>query len=128
MKTKICMIAVLIMALVGCATVANLQTAWNKLTPNDKARIVVGGFQDQLNNLFALGKSYVASHPEKATEWKTKVIPAFDTANKSLRGYIVAIGMGTATPEAVFKEIPPLIVSVVTLLQAMGVIGIGGAK
>jgi hypothetical protein len=128
MKRNICIIITLIVALVGCASVANLQTAWNKLTPNDKARIVVGGFQDQLNNLFDIGKSYVASHPDKVTEWKTKVIPAFDMANKSLRGYIVAIGMGTATPEAIFKEIPPLIVSVVTLLQAMGVANIGGAK
>jgi hypothetical protein len=128
MKTKICIIAAVIMVLAGCASVADLQTAWNKLTPNDKARIVVGGFQDQLNNLFDIGKGYVASHPEKATEWKTKVIPAFDTANKGLRGYIVAIGMGTATPEAIFKEIPPLIVSVVTLLQTMGVTGIGGVK
>jgi hypothetical protein len=95
---------------------------------NDKARIVVGGFQDQLNTLFDVGKSYVASHPDKVIEWKTKVIPAFDTANKSLRGYIVAIGMGTATPEAIFKEIPPLIISVVGLMQAMGVTGIGGVK
>jgi uncharacterized protein YceK len=128
MKVKSCFIVVIIMALVGCASVANLQTAWNKLTPNDKARIVVGGFQDQLNTLFDVGKSYVASHPDKAIEWKTKVIPAFDTANKSLRGYIVTIGMGTATPEAIFKEIPPLIVAVVGLMQAMGVTGIGGVK
>jgi hypothetical protein len=126
MKRSICLFFVLVL-LAGCATMTNLQTSWNKLTPNDKARVVVGGFQDQLNNLFDLGRVYVLAHPEKAEQWKTKVIPAFDTANKSLRTYIIMVGMGTATPEMVFKEIPAMIVSVVDLLTVMGV-KVGGVK
>jgi len=114
----------------GCAlfnsAINDIQASWNKLTPNERARIVVGGFQDQLKTLFDLGKSYVSSHPEKQTEWKTKVVPAFDTANKSARGYITMVGAGTATPDTVFKEMTPLVVSIANLLTAMGV-NVGGA-
>jgi ABC-type Fe3+-hydroxamate transport system substrate-binding protein len=126
MKRSICLFFVLVL-LAGCATMTNLQTSWNKLTPNDKARVVVGGFQDQLNNLFDIGKVYVLANPDKAEQWKTKVIPAFDTANKSLRTYIIMVGMGTATPEMVFKEIPAMITSITDLLKVMGV-KVGGVK
>ena len=122
---NISVLFVLVVFMAGCASfgayMADLQSKWNKLTPNEKALIVVGGFQDQLSTLFATGKSYVAANPAKTEEWKTSVVPAFDTANRALKNYIILIGQGKCTPELVFKEIPPLVQSVITLLQAMGV-------
>lgn len=122
MKQKRTILVVLmIFFLMSCTTIATLQQQWNKLTPNEKARIVVGGFQDQLNTLFDIGKAYVDKNPDKLPVWKSQVVPAFDTANKALKGYIILIGAGTATPEMLYKEIPPVIKSVISLLTNMGV-------
>lgn len=127
MKSKIRLTIIyfaVVTLLMGCASMANLQEAWNKLSPNNKARIVVGGFQDQLNTLFDLGKAYVTAHPDKLPMWKGQIIPAFDTANKMLRGYILLLGSidgGMVTPEQLYKEIPPIILSITKLLTSMGV-------
>jgi len=103
--------------LMGCASMANLQEAWNKLTPDGKARIIASGFQTQLDTLFDTGKAYVTANPDKQAVWKAQVVPAFDTCNKALRVYMV----GNATPEKIYSEMPPLLESVVKSLKAMGV-------
>lgn len=103
--------------LMGCASMANLQEAWNKLTPDGKARIIASGFQTQLDTLFDTGKAYVTANPDKQAVWKAQVVPAFDTCNKALRVYMI----GNTTPEEVYNAIPPLLESVVKSLKAMGV-------
>ena len=117
MKRKICLAIVMMLVLTSCASMANLQEAWNKLTPDGKARIIASGFQTQLDTLFDTGKTYVTANPDKQAVWKAQAIPAFDTCNKALKVYMV----GNATPEKIYSEIPPLLESVVKSLKAMGV-------
>jgi len=71
------LVMIVLMSLVACATT---QEKWNKLTPNEKARIVIGDIQGQLNGAFDSAKLQIGYKPE----WKTKVVPAFDVANKAL--------------------------------------------
>lgn len=116
-KRKLVLLVLIAMVLSSCASMANLQEAWNKLTPDGKARIIASGFQTQLDTLFDTGKAYVVANPDKQTVWKTQAVPAFDTCNKALRVYMI----GNTTPEEVYNAIPPLLESVVKSLKAMGV-------
>ncbi len=67
--------------LVSCAT---LKDNWNKATEDEKARIILFGFQKSLKSSLELGVAYVNLHPEKKAEWQTKIIPMFDATNKIL--------------------------------------------
>jgi len=118
MKKKCLALVIVVLMIASCATIADLQAAWNKLTPDGKARIIAGGFQEQLTTLFDQGKAYVTANPDKQEIWKGQVVPCFDVANKSLRTYMIS---QSGTPEQIYKEIPPLIQSVITALKAMGV-------
>ena len=116
-KRKLVLLVLIAMVLSSCASMANLQESWNKLTPDEKARIISSGFQTQLDTLFDTGKAYVVANPDKQAVWKTQAVPAFDTCNKALRVYMI----GNTTPEEVYNAIPPLLESVVKSLKAMGV-------
>jgi len=107
----------LLFVLASCAT---FQDKWNGLQQNEKARVIVGGVQKELNDLFDIGKAYVDANPDKKEMWKGQVVPAFDTANKTIAAYIVFIGKGEATPEGAVNTLFPLLKSVVNLLASMG--------
>ena len=118
MKTaRIGIIVLLAFVMTGCAT---FQEKWNGLSDQERARVIVGGVQKQLTDLFAAGKAYVAANPDKQDDWKNKVVPAFDTANKAVATYIVMIGQGQATSEGAVKTLFPLLKSVIALMGAMG--------
>ncbi len=104
----------------GCATV---QESWNKLTPDQKARVVINDLQSQLDTLFNTGKTYVTSNPQYQDKWKKQIVPAFDVANKGLRSATELAKTGQITPDQVYAQIQPLINSTINLL-----ISIGGAK
>ncbi len=76
---------ILLVAFIGCAT---LQQKWDKATDDEKARITISQTQKSLKNLFNAGKIFVELKPQYITEWKEKVIPAFDVANKVLADLI----------------------------------------
>lgn len=113
-KRQISLLLILLF-LFACTTV---QTDYNKLTLDEKVRFKIGIAQSQLETLFDSGKSYVTTHPESQVIWKTKVIPAFDTANKTLRTIISM--QGTITPETIDAQMNPLIDSITNLLLDMG--------
>ena len=68
-------------SMVGCAT---LQDSWNKATEDERARLVLFGFQKSLKTTLLAGIDYVAIHPEKKADWQKKIIPMFDATNKIL--------------------------------------------
>jgi len=119
MKKKLLILLPIILALVACAGV---QEKWNKLTPDEKARIIIGDFQGQLDNLFDQGKAYVVAHPDKQELWKTKAIPAFSVANQSLASVITLGKTKPLTPDQVYAVVQANVNAVVTLLTQMGVI------
>lgn len=122
MKKLIAVSMFSVLLLVGCAGFANLQEKWNALTPDAKARIIISDFQGQLNNLFTQGKAYIAANPSKEGEWKSKVVPAFDKANKSL-GLVISIGKtSTLTPGQVYANVQDNVTKLIYLLTSLGVI------
>ena len=74
-------IITLMFLLVGCAT---LQQRWSMATEDERARLVLFGFQKSLKTTLQTGIDYVAIHPEKRADWQKKIIPMFDATNKIL--------------------------------------------
>lgn len=104
----------------GCA--GKLQTQWNNLSNDEKSRIIINGFQDQVDNLFDTGKSFVAANPVHKDVWQKKAIPAFDLANKGIAKAISLSLMGSYSPATAYKELQPLIDDVKNVLIAFGAI------
>ena len=109
-------LVMVLMMVVGCVS-----TQWNNLTTDQKARIIGGGMQTQLSNLFDTGKAYVTANPQSQEVWKTKAIPAFDVANKTLLEGLKSAKSGTISPEDIIGKVQPLIDSLRSLLTAMGI-------
>lgn len=63
---------------------AALADCSSQIKKEDEARAMVASFQTSLGLAFDGAKAYVTAHPEKQLEWKTKVVPMFDLANKIL--------------------------------------------
>jgi hypothetical protein len=98
-QIRVGLLAVVLLAcLVSCA---GLQAKWNALTPNEQARIILNGLQDQLTIAFDQAKLQIGTKPE----WKTKVVPAFDIANKSLAKMYELGNSPILTPQMVLSKV-----------------------
>lgn len=115
------LVALVIVSLTGCVT-AKLQEQWNTRTPDEQARIVMGGMQKQLGDLFDQGKLWVDTHPTYRPTWQTQVIPAFDAANTALGASARSMTSGTLKTEDLYRNVQPLIAKVVALLVQAGAI------
>ncbi len=119
-SAKVLVLFLIIMAfLVSCA---GLQEKWNALTPDQKARIVIDDIQSQLDTLFTQSKGYVLANPKYQDQWKTKIVPAFDTANKALASVIILGKTKPLTPDLVYSKVQESVNNVLTLLIQVGVI------
>lgn len=114
MKSKRLFVLLLVIPiLLACA---NFQAKWDALTPDQKARIIISDLQGQLDNAFTSAKAQIGTKPE----WKTKVIPAFDVANKALAD-VIAIGKTKPlTPEFVYAKVQNQINNVINLCVQLG--------
>jgi len=119
MKRKIFIPIMLAMFLISCATI---QDQWNKLTPDEKARIIINDLQTQLSNLWDVGKAYVEANPKYLDEWKNKIVPMFDTANKNIKVAITLSKLNQITPDMVYENIQPAINSIIVMLVQIGAI------
>ena len=104
----------LMLMLVACAG--------SQVTPDQEARIVLNQVQDNLTVLFDIGKTYVSANPQYQEAWKTKIVPTFDTANKSMAAALALAKEGKYTPADVQAKIMPVINSIVALLAQIGAI------
>lgn len=115
-KVRLVIPLFLVLLLVACAYFQDIQKKWNELTPDEQARVIINGLQDQLDVAFDQAKLQIGNKPE----WKTKVVPAFDVANKTL-GDVIAIGKtGSITPELVYSKIGNLVVNALALAKQYG--------
>jgi len=114
-------VVIVILAVLLVASCASLQDKWNKLTPNEQARIIVGGFQKTLSSLFDTGKAYVTANPSKLTIWKTKAVPAFDAANQAIFLGIQACIEGKGLPSKMYDSIGPAMKAIDDILLLMGI-------
>lgn len=111
----------LIVMLFLASACASIQQQWDKLTPDEKARVVIADMQKQLNTLFDTGKQYVTLHPEAKETWQTKAVPAFDLANKALAATIKISSTQGITPDEIYQVVTPLIDKVLQILTDMKV-------
>ena len=122
MRTKhIAVIVVTLLILASCG--ATVQQQWNKLTPDEKGRIVLGGIQDQLKTLWTTGQGYVKDNPQYAERWTKEIVPAFSAANQSVALYVGMVSGGSMTAEGALIKMEPILVELKKLLTAIGVKG-----
>jgi len=114
-QLAICLVFLFLLA--SCATV---QDSWNKLTPDQKARIVVSDLQGQLGTAFDTAKAYVDVHPQYKDIWKSKVLPSFDVANTALAGAMKLAQQQQITPEQIYINIVPVLKKVIAAAAEMG--------
>jgi hypothetical protein len=107
------MVMVVMMSLVACAGV---QGKWNALTPDEKARVVIGDIQDQLAITFDTAKAQIGNKPE----WREKVVPAFDVANKALADVIILGKTKPLTPAMVYEKVQNQVTNVLNLCIQLG--------
>lgn len=122
MKKKLVLVLLLAVALIGCQYLGTIQAKWDKLTPDEKARVVINDLQGQLNGLFDTGKAYVVQKPEHQAMWKQTLVPAFDQTNKALRTVIDLGKTKPLTPEYVYQTVNPRINEIVAYLVKIGAI------
>lgn len=118
-KVRFIIPLLLVLSLVACA---GIQTKWNALTPDEKARIIINDLQGQVDNAFTEGKAYVAAKPELQAKWKTQIIPAFDVANKAIASAITLGKTKPLTPDIVYAQAQAQVTNVLNLLIQMGAI------
>lgn len=119
-KVKAMRILVLVLALFLVASCAALKPKWDNLTPDEKARVILDGMQEQLNGLWKTGNEYVAANPQYKDMWKINGIPAFDAANKSLKTTIEIAMTEKITPNVVYEKVQPAINGVIGFLVSIG--------
>jgi hypothetical protein len=88
------------------------------MTPDQQSSVILNGLQDQLTVWFDSGKTYVTSNPKYQEEWQTKVVPAFDLANRAIQAAIIS----KKDPSAIYSQVAPLVNAVVIDLQSWGVV------
>jgi hypothetical protein len=110
---------VMLAGLMGCAT---LQDKWNKATDDERARIIVSQTQSSLKIAFVTSQTFVAANPKYKDEWKTKVIPMFETTNNIL-GDLIKKGQAgqKLTYIEVLAAVGSRVTDIVKAVQAWGV-------
>jgi len=122
MKRKIfyaSLVLMLTFLLVGCGT---LQEQWNKRTPDERARIITNGIQDQLNDSFDVSKAYVTANPKYQEKWIKEIAPAFKIANETTADVLLLAKSGQITPDQVYAKLSPLINKVTNYLVSIGAV------
>ncbi len=113
------MVLWMMFVLSGCAS---LQAKYDKATDDEKARIWVSQGQKSLTTLFVSGQLAAEKDAKFKVEWKAKVLPSIDAANKVI-GDIIAKGKAGEkfTPLQVTVLIMGRIKEIADALSAWGI-------
>lgn len=122
MKRKILvgLVAMVFLAtLIGCATI---EEQWAKRTPDEQARIITNGIQEQLNDAFDISKAYVVANPKYQEKWIKEIVPAFKIANETTADVLLLAKSGQITPDQVYAKLSPLVNKVMNYLVSIGAV------
>lgn len=122
MKRKVFIGLLVIMLLVGLIGCATLQDKWDKATDDERARIIVSQTQSSLKISLVASSTFVASNPKYKDQWKTKVLPIFETTNNIL-GNLIKKGQSgqKLTYMGVLMVVGSKITEIMTIIQSWGV-------
>ncbi len=114
--------AVLLMLLLSLylSSCATIQDQWDKLTPDEQARIVIRGFQRNLTNLLVSTEAYVKANPKYSDSWKNKILPVAELVKKSLDSLIDIKQTPKLTPDLVYAKVQPLMNELILLIAQIG--------
>jgi hypothetical protein len=94
-----------------------------KLTEDETARLVVGGFQDASGVLFDAGKMFILAQPQYQGEWKTRIAPCFNQINKFLGGMAAGGSAGLKiTPQLVVNQLQTQVMDIVMVYTQWGTV------
>jgi hypothetical protein len=111
----------LIGSLTGCAFLKPSSDV--KLTEDETARLVVGGFQDASGILFDAGKVFIMAQPQYQPEWKIRIAPSFDQFNKLLAGLEVSGATGQKiTPQLIMNQLQARVLDITTIYVKWGTV------
>lgn len=116
-KLKIGPILLVLLFLISCTS---FQEKWNKLTPDEQARIVIKGFQRQVTNLLVSTEAYVKANPKYSDTWKNKILPSAELVKKSLDTLVDLKMTPKLTPDLVYQRVQPLINDLILLIGQIG--------
>jgi hypothetical protein len=114
---KVLTILSLIFLLVACATI---KEKWDKLSPQEQNRLILNGIQKSFNDLFIQARDYVVANPKYEKDWTTKILPAFNVANRALKQVILESMEPSSNLTDLLKKITPLAADVKLLLKEIG--------
>jgi hypothetical protein len=116
---KTLLTACLALSLISCAT---LQQKWEKATDDERARIIVSQTQKSLKLTLLSAQTFVATNPKYQPEWKTKVLPMFETVNNIL-GDLIKKGQAgeKLTYLSVISAIGGRVTDIITIINGWGV-------
>jgi hypothetical protein len=113
---KLQVVFVSLVLLVALASCAGIQEKWNQLTPDEQARVILNGLQEQLNIAFDQAKIQIGNKPE----WKTKVVPAFKIANEALAKVYALAKTQSITPSSVLTAVQAQVNEALAIAQQAG--------
>jgi hypothetical protein len=116
------MLTLVLLFVAGCSMFqgTTVQEQWNKLTPDEQARVVLGGLQKQVNTKFDEAKLFTMGKADLQDYWKKNLVPAFDTCNKSLAKMQGLAQKGQVTPDQVYVTFKPDLDKLILYLLNVG--------
>lgn len=118
---KVLTVFLVVMALISCSSIQQIKQNWQDIKADEKARIICEFIQSELEITFDTAKNYVVMHPQFQADWKAKVVPAFDVANKTLASYMILAKANKVTFIDVGKGMVPMLQPILAALGAWGV-------
>ena len=116
-------ISFMMATMISCGSMKNIAKEWEKRTPEERGRITLNLAQGIVATCFETGQTFVNKDPVKyQTEWKEKVLPAIDLANKSIATALTVLkNGGYLTQEDVVTRVAPNIKAITDLLAGWGI-------
>ena len=125
-KSFLCILVAFAFCLFLTGCVGTLQEEYHKLTPDERARLVLDQIQTDLECTFDDAKAFVHSlnNMDKLLTWRDKILPAFNVANKELKRVQTLMKEDPSlwTPDKVRLEVQGFINDVLNLLTEIGYI------
>jgi hypothetical protein len=111
--------AMLMGPLTSCST---LQGKWKTATEDEKARLILADMQTSVDSMLDFGSIYIASHPDKKTDWQTRVLPLFKAVNDMIGENIqlAKANEGKVTVAGVLSTIQPKIAEIEAIVISWG--------
>jgi len=111
-------------ALIGgpLAACSTLQGQWKTATEDEKARLILADIQTSVDSMLDFGSIYIASHPDKKTDWQTRVLPLFKAVNDMIGQNIILAkaNEGKVTVAGVLSTIQPKLAEIEAIIITWG--------